>query len=96
MGLQDVADRSVGDLVADVGQSVGNAVVTPGRILASPLEDQIDDLLRRGWPAHGTTLVAVVPLLCHEFPMPAKNRVRREEAADLFQELTPQSLAFDG
>src|ERR1035441_9235601 len=56
----------------------------------------LEELANIWWPAHRTTLVAVVPLLGHQLPMPAQNGVRREERADLVQELATQDLAFDG
>ena len=96
MRLQDVADGLVGHLVPDIGQGIGDPVVTPGRILASELQNPIDDFLRRCWPAHLSAFVAMVPFLGHEFPMPTQKGVRREERADRAQELTPQDLAFDG
>src|ERR1019366_4277102 len=83
-------------LCPDVGQGVGDPVVTPGRILAGQLQDPVNDFLRRCWPAHRTTLVAMVPLLRHQLPMPAQNGVRREQRTDLVQELATQDLAFDG
>src|ERR1019366_7560432 len=51
--------------------------------------------LWRCWPAHRTTLIAMVPLLGHQLPMPAQNGVRREERTDLLQCLAAQDLAFD-
>src|ERR1035441_4102055 len=56
----------------------------------------LEELANIWWPAHRTTLVAMVPLLRHQLPMPAQNGVRREQRTDLVQELATQDLAFDG
>ena len=94
--FQDVTDGLVGDLVAEVGQRSLDAIVTPGRILACHAEHQLDDFLGHGRTADRLALVAVVPFLSDEHPMPAEDRVRREERADFLQSLASEHFPFDG
>ena len=73
----------IGDLVAEVVQSRLDPIVTPGRILPGELQDQIHDHLGGPRSAHGFPLLAVIPLLGHEFAMPAEDRVRRNDRGQL-------------
>jgi hypothetical protein len=43
--FQDVANRRVRDVIADIVQGAPDPVVTPGRILAGKLQSEVDDVL---------------------------------------------------
>ena len=43
VGLQDNANRGVGDVVSDVGQRTLDAVVAPSRVFPTESQDEIDE-----------------------------------------------------
>src|SRR6266567_1515180 len=47
---QNVADRLIGDLMTEVAECSGDAVVTPKRILSRHADDQFHDLASDPWP----------------------------------------------
>ena len=71
MCFEDVADGRVGDMVADVGQGALDAIVTPGRVLMSEPQDQVDNDLVDTWSAHGLAFAAVILFLGNELSVPA-------------------------
>ena len=79
MSLQDVADGCVRDDVPQVGQSTLDAIVTPGWILTGYSEYKINCALGSGGPSDFRTPVTVVPLLGDELPVPAQDRVGRDD-----------------
>jgi hypothetical protein len=93
--LQDVADAAIGG-VPEIGQGALDAIIAPGRILLGETDHQVLDALRDRWTA-GLVLsaVTVVPLLRNEGTVPTQDGVRREERADLCQELATEDFSFD-
>jgi len=61
--LEDIADRLVGDVVAQVGQGALDAIVAPRRIFPCDARYQVHDLLLHTWSTDGFAALAVVPLL---------------------------------
>ena len=94
VGFQDIAHGLIGDLVAEVIQSRLEPIITPGRILPDELQDQIHDHLRSSRSVHRFPLLAVIPLLGHEFAMPAEDRVRRNDRGHLQERFPANVLAF--
>lgn len=96
MFFQDISDCLIRNLVTDVGQSALDPVITPIRILLRESYDQFDDLWSNSWPTDRFPLLAVVPLLRHEFPMPAEERVGRDNSGQLHQRLSANGFRFHG
>ncbi len=46
-------------------------------------------------PAHGFSLLTVIPLLRDEFPMPAEDRVGRDNRGQFAQSFSAEDLRFD-
>ena len=92
--LQDVANRLITDRMDEIGQSALNAVIAPGRIFFRKPEDETDDRLVNTRPADGLPLVAVVPLLRHEFTVPTQNRVRGHDGGQFEECLAAENMRF--
>ena len=96
MSFENVADRRVRDVVADVGQGTLDSVVSPSRILFGKSQHQIHNDLPHTRPACSTfPPVAVVPFSGHQRSMPTENGIRRENRTDLAQHFATQYFSFD-
>ena len=90
MVLQDPLHRVPGDLVTEVGKRTSDPRVTPLRILAGHSHREVSDLSEcRGAPS--TPSRTAVVLLGDQPSVPAKDRVRRDDAGHLHQ-LAPAKL----
>ena len=96
MCFEDVSDRPVGDLVAQVGQGAFDAIVTPGRILAGHAENEFDDFSRGARPPDLLAAMAVVPFQRDELTVPTEDRVWGGDRPDLAERLAAEDLALDG
>ncbi len=97
VGSENVADRGVADVVADVGQRTLDSVVTPGPIFLGELQGQINNHLADSWSTYLLLLsIGVVPLLCDKLSMPTQNRIRRKQGAESFKLLAAEDFPFDG
>ena len=93
VSLEDVADRLIGDLVAEIGQGTLDAVVSPVRILLGHTKNKLFDFIRdsrSSWFLFAP--IGVVPFLRHQLTMPTENRVRSDNRGQLRQNLSPQGL----
>ena len=81
--------------MTQVGQGALDLVVSPGHILPRKANHKIDDLLPYTWPSCGFAALAVVPFLGNQRSVPAKNRIGREQSADLFDSLATENLALN-
>ena len=57
VGFENVANRGVRDVEAQVGLSTLDAVIAPARILLSHAQSQVHNLLSNAWSANGLPLV---------------------------------------
>ena len=94
---KDIAHRRVGDVVLEIGQSALDAVVAPSRVFAGELQHEFGHFLGNGWSANGLlfTLVAIVPLLGYQRPVPTQDPIRGEQRGELGQPLASQDFPFD-
>jgi len=81
MGLQDIGNRRVANLVADLGELALNPVATPGGILLGKLQSQIDNHLADSWPSLFFLSIRIVPFGGEQLSMPTEDGVRREQSA---------------
>ena len=70
MLFENVADGSIGNVIANVRQRALDPVVSPVQVFLGEAKDQIDDDLPDSWPADALALVAMIPFLatsvrCH-------------------------------
>ena len=95
MGLQDIGNRRVANLVADLGELALNPVATPGGILLGKLQSQIDNHLADSWPSLFFLSIRIVPFGGEQLSMPTEDGVRREQSANLIQQLSTEGLSLD-
>ncbi len=95
MLFENVADGLIRDVVADVGPSSLDPIVSPRRILLGQSHDKLDNFLTDSRPADFLPLTAIVPLLGHQQAIPTQDRVGREQGANLFQPFATEDLALD-
>ena len=81
-------------MVADIGQGTLNAVIAPAGILLREPQDEIDDDLADTRPADIITLLALIPLLGHQFAVPAEDGVGGHNRGQFLQCLASEGLAF--
>ena len=93
MSFQYVGHRGIGDVVTNVGQCSLDSIIAPGRILSGKPQNGIHDDLPKPRPSNSLSLVAVVPLLRHEFMVPAENCVGSHNDGQLLQCLPAESMA---
>ena len=83
--------------MSQIGQCPLEPIVPPRRILPSQLNDQLRNFFRKGWSSRSLlTSITVVPLLGHQFSVPAQNGVGGKERADLLQHFASQDLSLGG
>ena len=93
MQTQNVPDRLVGDLVAEMGQGASDAVVSPAKILTRHSHNQrLHPRVNPRPPRIGATFRAI-GLLRHHFPEPAEDRLGLRDQGYFRQSLPPQPLA---
>ena len=83
------------DRVAEVGQGAADPRVAPSRILDGHPHDQLGNRLRCQRPTT-TTVGAAVVLLGDQLPIPAQDRVRRDDARDLSEDSPAELLPTYG
>ena len=92
--LQDPRNRGSPDTMPDVLQCPAHARVAPGGILLGHPHDQAPNLHE---DARTTAApLRVRPLAGDELPMPAENRVGRDDRGDVTKAPTPQAVAVPG
>ncbi len=90
--LQDPLHRVPDDCVAEVGERAADPRVAPRRILARHPHHEVGNLPWRHRPTP-TSAGAAVVLRGDQFPVPAKNGVRRDDACHLRQDPRSEFLA---
>ncbi len=91
--FEDFAYRLVANLVAQLGQGAGNAVITPTAILLGHFHDEVFEFFVDSGAAHGLTLLGAIKFLGHQIAMPGQNRVGFNDVGNLRQGLFTQPLA---
>jgi hypothetical protein len=93
--FEDIPDGSVRDLVVEIGERALDPVVAPGRVLPGHAQDEAGYVCGDGWPS-GCCLppFAVVPLLGDQPPVPAQDRVGRDDRRQLHQRPAADRLAL--
>jgi hypothetical protein len=86
---QDALDRVAAELVTEVAERPADPRVTPSRILGGEPDDEA---LQRGGGARSAAgaLGRAVVLLRDELAIPAQDRVGRDHAGELFQDLAAE------
>ena len=90
--VQDPLDRVPGDVVAEVGERAADPRVAPRRILPRHPYDEFGHRPGRHRPSPTPAGTAIV-LLGDQPPVPAENRVRRDDACHLTQDPPAEFLA---
>src|SRR5262252_5887593 len=91
--LENIAHGLIADVVAQLGESAGNAVITPGTILLGHLHDQVFEFLGDTRSSHGLSLLGAIEFLSHQLAMPGENRIGFDEGGDFLQRLLAEFLA---
>src|SRR5438128_1103243 len=89
---ENVTTSLIADVVAQLSESAGNAVVAPGAILLGHLDDQVFELLVDTGSPHGLSLLRTIEFLRHQLTMPGENRVGFDDGGDFCQGLLAELL----
>ena len=95
MVVQDPLHRGPGDVVAEVRERPADPCVTPLWIVDRHPDHEPGDFAARARPA-STAAGAAVIFLGNQFPVPAKDRVRGDDARDLRQDPPAEFVAAHG
>ena len=82
--------------LAEIGQGTHNAIIAPGTVLLRYTHHQVLYLLVDHGATRSFTLLRAVKLLGHELPVPAKDRVRRDDRGHFFEGLLAELLTNFG
>lgn len=93
MRVQDAPDGRASDLVVEIPQRAPDARIARVRVLVGHSQNELDNDLGNPWSSRAASLATVVHT-GHQFPMPAQNRVRRDDARDLRQHFPGYRLAL--
>ncbi len=88
--LEDIANRLIADLIAQMGQGTGDTVVTPAPILFGHLDNEVFEFLIDTRPSYGASLLGAVEFFGHELTMPGENGVGFDDVGDFFEGLLAQ------
>jgi hypothetical protein len=86
-----VRDRRPRDPMSEVLQGALDSTVAPGGILPRHPDGQLTDLTEHAGASHSPSLSG--PLPRDELPMPAQERVRRDQRRHLTQDLAAETVA---
>ena len=95
MLFENVADGSIGNVIANVRQRALDPVVSPVQVFLGEAKDQIDDDLPDSWPADAFAIVAMIPFLSHQRSVPSQDRIRSDDGRQFHQRLSAKGLALD-
>ena len=94
--LQNISDRLMRELMAEVGESAGNAIVTPAFVLPSHAEDQCFEFrgdARTSWVG---AMLRAVELAGDQTAIPGQDRIWFRNTGDFRQTVPPDPLADCG
>jgi hypothetical protein len=94
--LQNIANRLIGDLMAETGERPGYEVIAQARILVCNAHDQLFQLRAQFWPTGIGTPLRTVELLRNDAPIPGQDCIGLGNAGDFGQALAPKPFADFG
>ena len=94
MTLQNVSDRLIGDLMAEVGESAGDAIVTPAFVLLGHAEDQRFEFMADARTSRVGAMLRAVELAGDQAAVPREDGLRSRNTGHLCETLPPQPLAI--
>jgi hypothetical protein len=89
---QDIANRLIGNLVAQIGQRPCNPVIAPVPVLAGHTNDQLLDFSLDARPARASTRLRAIELAGDKLAIPAENGVRPGDGRDVGKDLAAQPV----
>jgi hypothetical protein len=93
MTTQNIADRLIRNLVAQIRQSSSDPVVAPGPVLLGHANDQILDVFDDWRPARASTRMRSIEFSSDKPSVPPQDGVRQGSSSHLSKSLAAQSLA---
>jgi len=93
MTFQNVSDRLIRDLMAEVGESADDAIVTPALVLLGDAEDEGFEFVAEARTARVGTMLRAVELASDQPAIPGEDGFRFRNTGHLRQTLPPQPLA---
>ena len=90
--LQNVADRPIADLVSEIGERSGDAIVAPASILGGEVDDEPFDLLADRRSTSPSSFLRSVELLRDQTSMPREDGLRLDDRCNLSERSTTKSL----
>ena len=94
--LEDVSDRAVGNLVAEISEGPLDTVVAPSGVFLGKAENESSHAIgNRRSSRSSPPALAVVPFRGDEASVPAQNRVWCHDGGQLGERLAPMGLALD-
>jgi hypothetical protein len=94
MSFQHVGHSGISDVAADIEQCSLDAIIAPRRIFLGKPQNGIHNDLPKPWPSDSLSLIGMLPLLRHEFTVPAEDRVGSHNGDRLRQRLSAEGMAF--
>jgi hypothetical protein len=94
--LQNVSDRLIGDLMAEIGESASDAIVTPAFDLLGHAADQRFDFRADARTSRVGAMLRAVELAGDQTAIPGEDGFRFRNTGHLRQTLPPQPLADFG
>src|SRR3954453_22469040 len=90
------SDCLIGELMAEVGQSAGNAIVTPAFVLLGHAKDQRFEFRADGRTSRVGAMLRAVELGGDQTAVPGQDRFRLRNTSPLRETLRPEPLADFG
>jgi hypothetical protein len=94
--LQNVPDRLVREWMAEIGESAGDAIVTPAFVLLGHADDESLDIGRNAWTSREGAMLRSVELAGDQTTIPSEDGFRLRNTGYLGQTLPPEPLADFG
>src|SRR5262252_9707909 len=90
--LENVTHALIADVVAQLGQGAGNAVVAPAAIFLGHVHDQVFKLFVDTGASYRLSLLGAIEFLSHQFAMPGEDGGGFDDSGDFLQRSLPQLL----
>src|SRR4051812_28418524 len=96
VAFKNVSDRLIGELMAEIGESAGNAIVAPTSVLLGHAEDQRFDFRADARTTQVGAMLRAVELAGDQTAIPGEDGLRFRNTGHLREILSPQPLANSG
>jgi len=96
MPLQNVPDRLVRELMAEIGESAGDAIVTPAFVLLGHADDESLDIGCNAWTSRVGAMLRAVELAGDQTAIPREDGFGLRNRGYFRQTLPPEPLADFG